>query len=279
MGTFIQIFFRIRPYNQPVIEFLFGGMLILLGSLLVGMIGYGLEAIFLQLPFFIGIILQAIVFNATFSMRGLWQASGEIQAALENSNLVEARKLLAWHLVSRDTSQLDQASVSAATVESVAENASDSVVASLVFFTLGGLPLALIYRFVNTADAMLGYRDKAREWTGKFPARMDDAFNYIPARLTALLIITGALLIGRDWQGAWRTTRQDARLTESPNAGYPMSAMAGALGVKLEKTDLYSLGAGNRLPSVQDIQNTRILLIVASLLTIFVLLPVFFLRW
>ena len=235
--------------------------------------------LFFSLPIWAGVILQALLLKATFSLSGLWEASGKIHTALTSANLPEARRLLSWHLVSRDISNLDEARIAAATIESVAENASDSVIAPLFFYTLGGLPLAFIYRFANTADAMLGYRDKTREWVGKFPARLDDLLNYIPARLTGILIVAGAFLSGKNGLSAWHTLRSDARLTESPNAGYPMSAMAGALEIQLEKTGVYSLGKNNSLPDVQDIQRARHLLVITALFSLFVFSPVLFLRW
>lgn len=276
MGSFISAIFKKRPSDSPALEFLFGMTLTLTGTLIFGAAGYGLEILFLKLPSWVGLILQATLLKTTFSLRGLWKASGEIHAALVSVDLPEARRLLSWHLVSRDTSTLDEARISAATIESVAENASDSVVAPLFFYALGGLPLALLYRFVNTADAMLGYRDKSREWVGKFPARFDDVLNYIPARLTGVII---ALAAGKKIPSAWCTLCQDARLIESPNAGFPMSAMAGALEIELEKTGTYCLGKGFSLPCVQDIHASRILIVLASSFSLLVFIPLLFLRW
>lgn len=120
--------------------------------------------------------------------------------------------------------------------------------APLVSYLCAGLPGALAYRFANTADSMLGYRDAAREWLGKTPTRWDDLLNLVPARLTALLLIAGALLTGEDARRACRVWRRDRRNTASPNAGHPMSAMGGALGVELEKVDHYTLSGGDRKP-------------------------------
>jgi adenosylcobinamide-phosphate synthase len=189
----------------------------------------------------------------TFSLRGLSNASSEVRRALEAGDLSEARRLLAWHLVSRDTARLDEPRLAAAVVESVAENASDSLIAPWLFYLLGGLPAALAYRFANTADAMLGYRDAEREWLGKIPARLDDVLNWLPARLTAVLLILAAPWAGgRPLRGLlvwWR----DSSKTASPNAGHPMAAAAGVLGIELEKIGCYRLGAGQRLPSAADI--------------------------
>lgn len=276
MGTFIGDLFEKRPSGSPILEFIFGMALTLGGIFLFGALGYGLEKFFLSVPFGLGIILQAILLKTSFSLHGLWKTSGEVHAALVDTNLPEARRLLSWHLVSRDTSELSESHVAAATIESVAENASDSVIAPLFFYALGGLPFAFLYRFVNTADAMLGYRDQSREWVGKFPARLDDLLNYIPARLTGIFIILGA---GKKSARAWRIMRRDAHLTESPNAGFPMSAMAGALAIELEKIGVYRLGKGFSLPSAQHIHNARVIILFATFLSLIVFLPLLFLRW
>jgi adenosylcobinamide-phosphate synthase len=138
------------------------------------------------------------------------------------------------------------------------------------------LPAALAYRFLNTADAMLGYRDPEREWLGKASARLDDGMNLLPARLTALLLITTTWLSDNDTQRAWRIWRRDARQTTSPNAGHPMSAMAGVLGVELEKVEHYRLGAGQRSPTAADILHSihvmQIAVLFATLLAMLTML-------
>lgn len=125
--------------------------------------------------------------------------------------------------------------------------------APIVSYLCAGLPGALAYRFANTADSMLGYHDAAREWLGKLRARWDDLLNLVPARLTALLLVVGASLVGEDAGRARQAWRRDGSKTTSPNAGHPMSAMAGALGVELEKTGHYRLGGGYRNPESPDI--------------------------
>jgi adenosylcobinamide-phosphate synthase len=262
MGSLISWLRRYSPKNGEREKFLFGTILTLGGASLVVAIGSFLTWVLERLPFPLGSILEAALLKATFSLRGLDRAAGEVQVALERDNLPKARRLVSWHLVSRDTSQLSASQVAAATIESVAENASDSTVAPLFFYSLGGLPAALAYRFANTADAMLGYRDAEREWLGKFPARFDDLLNFIPARLTGLLIVLAAKITGDPSSRTREIMRRDARSTESPNAGYPMSAMAGALGVELEKEGQYTLGAGLRPPNPQDIQRSRTLLML-----------------
>ncbi|MHB8620796.1 MAG: CobD/CbiB family cobalamin biosynthesis protein, partial [Chloroflexota bacterium] len=128
-----------------------------------------------------------------------------------------------------------------ATIESVAENSADSIVAPLFWYLLLGAPGALAYRFANTADAMVGYRGQY-EHLGKASARLDDALSYIPARLTALLLVGGCRLLGLPAGRAWSVARRDHAATASPNAGWPMAAAAGALAVPLEKAGHYVLG-------------------------------------
>ena len=265
MGGLIAFLSRFRPHKNPTpagerrtgAELLYGGLLMLVGLALAGGVGLGLAWLFARLPLLLNWLLTALVLKTTFSLRGLDRAAGEVQTALESDNLSEARRLLSWHLVSRDTSQLSAGQMAAAAIESVAENASDSLVAPLFFYALGGLPLALAYRFANTADAMLGYHDAEREWFGKIPARLDDVLNFIPARLTGLLLVCAAFLSGNAGPNAWKITWRDARLTESPNAGIPMSAMAGALSIELEKIGQYRLGAGLHAPQIADLRRAR----------------------
>ncbi len=167
-------------------------------------------------------------------------------------DLEGARRQVAWHLVSRDTTGLDQDAVASAAVESLAENLTDGVVAPLCFYVVGtllgggagGLALVWAYRAVNTADAMIGYRRDELEYLGRATARTDDVANYAPARLAAAALVAGAWLARESAAGAACVLRRDGRRTESPNAGLTMAAMAGALGVTLEKRGHYRLGAG-----------------------------------
>ena len=141
------------------------------------------------------------------------------------------------------------------------------IIAPLFFFAIGGLPAALAYRFANTAHSILGYSHTEREWLGKVPARLDDVLNFIPPRLAGLFIILSAFVAGADGKKAWQILPGAMpRVTASPNAGFPMSAMAGALGVELEKINHYILGKGLRAPTAADIVRARRLLFFATAL-------------
>ncbi len=180
-------------------------------------------------------VVAAYLLWSSLAIRGLADAGRRMAEALESGDLGAARDRLSW-LCSRDPSDLAAEDLAAATVESVAENASDSIVAPLFWFALLGVPGAVAYRAVNTLDAMIGYRDARYEHLGKAAARLDDLANLVPARLTAAILLL--VCRGRGLP-VWR---RDARATSSPNAGHPMAAMAGTLGVRLEKRGEYALG-------------------------------------
>jgi adenosylcobinamide-phosphate synthase len=188
--------------------------------------------------------LHPFLLKPIFAYRNLRRAVMSVAEALVQHNLAEARRLLGWHLVSRDTSNLSEAEVVGAAIESLAENLTDSLTAPLLAYAIGGLPVAWGYRFVNTADAMWGYRTSEFEQLGKFPARLDDILNWLPARLTGWLLVVAAWLVGADARRAARTMLTQHRRTPSPNAGWTMSAMAGALGVTLNKRGVYELEGG-----------------------------------
>lgn len=190
----------------------------------------------------LGVLLEALALKPAFAARRLAMSAGEVEAALAAGSLEEARRLVGRHLVSRDTASLDQAHVASAAIESIAENLGDSIVAPLLAYATGGLGGAWAYRVVNTADAMWGYHDPRHEWFGKPAARLDDIANLVPSRLAAVTLAVGAVLAGANGPRAWATARRDHGRTASPNAGWPMAAMAGALGVGLEKPGHYRLG-------------------------------------
>jgi adenosylcobinamide-phosphate synthase len=253
IGTGIALARRLAPRQGRWLPCVYGAGLLLAGVVLVGVLGWLLAEVLQLLPRPLYWLAEACVLKTTFALHGLTRAAHQVQEALESGDVDSARHLVSWHLVSRDTALLTHSQVAAATVESVAENASDGVIAPLLYYLLGGLPAALVYRFINTADAMLGYRDPEREWLGKVPARVDDLVNLVPARLTAGLLLLATQFLGGPTRRAGQIWYRDARQTASPNAGQPMSVMAGALGVELEKVGYYCLGAGQALPLVQDI--------------------------
>jgi adenosylcobinamide-phosphate synthase len=188
-----------------------------------------------------GVLLEGVALKAALALRGLGTTARAVARTLERGELDAARTTLGWHLVSRPTAALDAGQVASGAVESVAENLTDSLVAPVVFFLVLGLPGAFAYRALNTADAMLGYREGELEYFGKVAARLDDLANFVPARLAALAIVVAA---GARAPAAWSVMLRDHACTASPNAGWTMAAMAGALGVTLDKPTAYRLGDG-----------------------------------
>lgn len=215
-----------------------------------------------------GLVLEALALKTMLSVRDLAGAARGVAGELERGRLEAARRAVGHHLVSRPTAALDEGHVASAAVESVAENLTDSCVGPLLFYVVFGLPGAVAYRAVNTADAMIGYRDGALEYFGKVAARLDDLLNLLPARLAALALVVAAPLAGAESAQSWTVMRRDHARTASPNAGWTLAAMAGALRIRLEKPGHYTLGQGP-LPGVTDIEvGVRIMRSAALLATI-----------
>jgi adenosylcobinamide-phosphate synthase len=185
------------------------------------------------------------------ALRTLLRAAERVGDALQDGDLAGARDELRW-LVGRDRAELSAALIASAAVESVAENLSDSVIAPLLYARLGGPAGAALHRFANTADAMVGYRDRHR-LGGRVAARLDDLLGLVPARATGLLVAAAAPAGGGSPAAAIRALRRDGAQTASPNAGRPMAAMAGALGVRLEKPGHHVLNPQGAAPTAADV--------------------------
>ena len=269
MGKVIHFFANAFSGRTPAGQFLQGVLLVIAGGALFTLPWFGITMGTAHLPEWPRWILIGILLKPTFAFRRLVEAGNEIANALERGDLAEARRMTGWHLVSRDTSALTEGQVASAVVESLAENLTDSFLAPLFFFSLlgplSGLPAAWLYRFVNTADAMIGYHTERFEYLGKFAARLDDALNWLPARIAALCLAGAACLCGLDARNAWQVMRRQHARTSSPNAGWTMSAAAGALDVRLEKLGCYRLNETKKLPDAGDIRKTNQLIRLAAL--------------
>lgn len=170
--------------------------------------------------------------------RCLVKESGKVYDRLKEKDLTGARKAVSM-IVGRDTENLTEEGVTKAAVETVAENTSDGVTAPLLFLLLGGAPFGFLYKAVNTMDSMLGYKNEKYLYFGRFPAKMDDVFNFIPSRVTALFMIVAAFLTGMDGKNAWKIWRRDRRKHASPNSAQTESVCAGALRVRLAGDAVY----------------------------------------
>ncbi len=180
----------------------------------------------------LGFALRLIWCWQALAIKNLKDESMKVCHALENEGLEAARAAVS-RIVGRDTARLDEAGVARAAVETVAENFADGVIAPLFYMLLGGAPLALACKAVNTMDSMLGYKNERYLHFGRAAAKLDDAVNFLPARLAALLLIGVSFLLGEDGKNAWRIWRRDRHKHPSPNSAQCESAMAGALGLRL----------------------------------------------
>lgn len=254
--------------RQPGARLRFGMIAPAAVHALAGLGGLAVERVARRLPFVPSVVLEGGALSTTLALRGLLDRAHEVESLLEAGDLEEARAAVARHLVSRDTTALDAAQVAGATIESVAENLSDGVLAPLLAYALGGLPAALAYRSANTFDSLWGYRSPELIDLGRHSARLDDALNLVPSRLSALALVIATLLRRGPWDArrAFDVWVDQGDFTPSPNAGQPMGAMAGALGVELTKPDAYRLGAGWRPPAPEDIRRARGLALVAAVL-------------
>jgi adenosylcobinamide-phosphate synthase len=218
------------------------------GAVLVTLTAWLLQAALLRAGEVVAGLLLGVLLKPMFAWRMLHEETAAVEQGLAQS-LDAGRSQLA-RLVSRDVAQLGQDEMRESAIESLAENLNDSVVAPLFWFVLFGLPGAALYRFANTADAMWGYRGRRNgrnwEWAGKWAARADDILSWLPARATALLIAGAAGGL------SMRALRAEAGRTPSPNSGWPMAAMALALGVHLRKPGVYALNGTGRAATPQD---------------------------
>ncbi|MBW5467816.1 cobalamin biosynthesis protein CobD [Brevibacillus formosus] len=190
-------------------------------------------------------ILGAWLISTTIATKGLADAGMEIARHLTAGDMEAARRSLSM-VVGRDTERLDEPEVCRGAVETVAENIVDAIVSPLIYAAIGGAPLAMAYRAANTLDSMVGYKNERYLNLGWASARFDDVLNYIPARLTALLLVAASWLQRLDGKQCWAMIRRDAHLHPSPNSGLPEAGVAGALGVQLGGLNYYQGVASNR---------------------------------
>ena len=184
------------------------------------------------------LVAETVMCWQILATKSLTVESMKVYTALETGTLADARKAVSM-IVGRDTAELDDAGVTRAAVETVAENCSDGVVAPLLFLALGGAPLGFLYKAVNTMDSMLGYVEPPYTNIGRYPAKLDDVFNYIPARISALLMLPAGLILGLNGKNGWRIFRRDRYKHASPNSAQTESMCAGLMGLRLAGDAVY----------------------------------------
>jgi adenosylcobinamide-phosphate synthase len=186
-------------------------------------------------------IAAAIILKITVAVRGMERHAGAIMSCLQAGDLAGARQNLSM-IVRRRTDDLDEKHILSATIECVSESTVDGITGPIFYYSLFGPAGAIAHRAINTLDSMVGYKDDYFRNIGWMSARLDTAANYIPARITAFLMVASSSILGADWKNSLSILHRDHAKTFSPNAGYPMATMAGALRMRLEKIGHYALG-------------------------------------
>ena len=248
MGQLIATLTPIAKNQNPIIEKTAGIFIIIIPSLIVISLLLILNIGISMIPFdFISIIVSVIIggllLKTTIAIRGMEKHANKVLEPLDQNDLNKARTNLSM-IVKRNTKNLDQNHVISGVMESISENTVDGITGPLFYFSIFGLPGAFVYRVINTADSMIGYKTVLFKNVGWFTAFCDTILNYIPSRFTGLVMIVSAAILHYNWKESYKIMIRDGKKTESPNAGYPMAALAGALETKFEKINHYKLGDG-----------------------------------
>ena len=201
---------------------------------------FGLKYLFIFFGAVAFVIVAAIIFKFTICIKLETDGAKAVAKAIQSNDLAEARKYA--HFSRRDSSQLTGPLIGSAVIESMVENLTDFKLSPFIYYSFFGLPGAVAFRAVNTLDGMVGFKDKEHMNTGWFSANLDTVINYIPSRLTTVLMIISAAILGDDYKSAWRIARRDHKRVQSRNHGWQMAAIAGALHIQLEKPGRYTVG-------------------------------------
>ena len=288
IGKLIAVLVPFSRNNSPKKELL-GGILIvfvvvaIVSTLLVAL-DFGISLLTIDIiSLVVSIVVGSILLKTTIAIRGMQKHALSVVDALEKDDLDSARNHLSM-IVKRNTKHLDKNHISSAVLESVSENTVDGITGPLFYYAIFGLPGAFVYRAINTIDSMVGYKTSLFRNIGWFGANCDTILNYIPSRLTGLVMILSALILGYNWKESFYIMRRDGKKLESPNAGFPIAALAGALGTKLEKINYYAVGDGNiELTKSHIISAIRLMkvssILFCGLVTVPIISALSFLGW
>ena len=260
-----------RMKNENYILEKFGGIFIVLIPVCISVIvlsslNFSIDLISVEsLSILISIISGIVLFKMTIAIKGMEKHALAVLDSIQKNNLDQARTNLSM-IVKRNTKNLDKNHILSGTLESLSENIVDGITGPMFYFAIFGLPGAFVYRIINTVDSMVGYKTQMFKNLGWFGANCDNILNYIPSRLTGLTIVLGSMLLGHDWKNCYEIFKRDGKKNDSPNAGYPMAAFAGALGTKFEKLEHYSLGTGENEITSKKVKDAITLMKVTSLL-------------
>ena len=268
---------------------LFGGILlvsviVIVVSTILVVLDVGISLLTIDIvSLIVSIAIGSILLKTTIAIKGMQKHALAVVNAVEGGDLDSARNHLSM-IVKRDTTNLDKNHILSGVLESVSENTVDGVTGPLFYYAIFGLPGAFVYRAINTIDSMVGYKTTLFKNVGWFGAKCDTILNYAPSRLTGLVMILGALILGHNWKESLYIMRRDSRKLESLNAGFPMAALAGALGTRLEKMNYYTIGNGSIEFTKSHIISAITLMKVSSILfcgivTIPIIMTLSFLGW
>lgn len=274
MGKLITWFERVlrKIFARTARGEFWGGVLLVI--LLPGL-SFGISILLLNLSGLVhpmlAFALESLLCWQCLATRSLRDESMLVYKALKKDDLAAAR-IAVGRIVGRDTEALDETGVARAAVETVAENSSDGVIAPMLFMAIGGAPLGVFYKAINTLDSMVGYKNETYANFGKASAKVDDAVNFIPARLAGIMIAVSAFFAGFDARNAWRIFRRDRHNHKSPNSAHTEAACAGALNIQLGGNSYYfgrlvekpTIGDAGRPIVIEDIRRANRLMLVAS---------------
>jgi adenosylcobinamide-phosphate synthase len=265
---------RLRDISQPPAELLWRGALLVI-TVVGATWAVAVFAVYTAelLHPAVGRLMTVVLLATTLAAKSLSQSAAAVYRPLSAGDMPAARRAVSM-IVGRDTDSMSASEVARATVETVAENTVDGVTAPLFYALIGGLPLALAYKAVNTLDSMVGYKNDRYLYFGRAAAKLDDAANWLPARLTVPAMLLAAFILGFDARAAWSALRNDGRKHPSPNSGLSEALTAGALGLTLGGDSCYGgrisnrprLNSGGRLPGHEDISGASQLMRITSMI-------------
>jgi len=288
IGTLIAKFTTLAKHQNSIFEKIGGVLIIVIISsiviLLLLSLDFGISLIFTDyISLVVSVLVGIMLLKSTIAIRGMEKHAINVLESLENNNLNMARNHLSM-IVKRNTTNLDKNHVLSGVLESISENTVDGITGPMFYYAFFGLPGAFFYRIVNTADSMIGYKNDLFKNLGWFTAKCDTILNYIPSRLTGLMMIISAAILDNNWRHSYKIMMRDGKKTESPNAGYPMAALAGALETKFEKINHYKLGDGEIILTKQHVISAINIMKLTSVLffgiiTVPIILILSFIGW
>lgn len=280
-NLWIKIYNKLKIKNFNF-QFIYGMIMAIFICFLNFILFIYLIKFFYRINFFVGFIFESLMCYFIIAPKCLFTESMKIYKELKNNNIEKARLYLSY-IVGRDTENLEQEQIIKATVETVAENLSDGVIAPLIYLVLGGVPLGMTYKAINTLDSMVGYKNEKFMYLGKFSAKLDDIVNFIPARFSAFLMIISTFILNLNFKNSIKIYFRDRYNHLSPNSAHTEAICSGALGIMLGGTSTYkgkiiekqTIGDEIRAPEIADIKLTNKLMYMSTILFILIFLIVY----